>query len=271
MSPRLEGGGYGDYAYCEHCDVYTLPRCFSCGRNVGTAGSIADTDLDDAYGAKTRPKPADPPTATGVPNAGVGGKSRRKRSRFVTLGCLVGLTAICAWVGLSNTNFLTRKPLSSGSPDGALATFSGSQFSVDYPASWVVKDAEVPHEDENYTDTTIRRGNDGHYIIRVDVQQYQTPYDDSAEPVVQSLRNEAGYRLLSYRSTTFETKDGSRRPAVYWEFLLPHADTGVLMHNVDVFFEASGRGYALLTRAPESQWTTWSDAYDRIRASLKVP
>src|SRR5581483_2522907 len=82
-------------------------------------------------------------------------------------------------------------------------TYPGAYFSIDYPNTWTVQDAE--QSKGSYLDTTIVSPDDPSILIRVDV----TPGANSpnperaAAPVVAALRREQGYQELDYTTFTF--------------------------------------------------------------------
>jgi hypothetical protein len=147
--------------------------------------------------------------------------------------------------------------------DADVAVYTGQAFSIAYPKAWYVDTAEVSKG--SYLDTTIRDRSDPSIYLRVDVTPNAPPtLDANANPVVNALRRQTGYRELAYRRTTFDGYD-----AIYWEFV--SHESGIDLHKIDVFFiSGAGSGFGVLTQAPVSKWTQWVPAFTAIRSSLTV-
>ena len=251
------------------------------GPPAGEAGLEAETSGRVAVPASARADPtASAPAGGSAPRPRAAGRPQ-STSRLVLVGVLLGLTALGATVLTGKTSLLSGGSTPSGSNSSArfepprsaawMQTFAGVQFSLLYPMGWFVERAETSPEGVEYLDTTIRRvDGDPHYLIRVDVAQDGPAPVDTVEEVVQALQGEPGFQQVSYQSTTVRLQDGTDAPALSLEFLLTNPDTGLLMHSVDVFFQASGRSYAVLTRSPADQWSTWSEAFALIRNSIDV-
>jgi hypothetical protein len=143
--------------------------------------------------------------------------------------------------------------------------FTGNYFSIAYPAGWQIAAAEANRG--TYLDTQIVDPGNSDRAIRVDVTPRQDTHDPSAEarPQHEKLQTEPGYRELAYELTQF-----NGYPALYWEFVVP--ESGVLLHKVDVFFtDARGNDVAVLTEAPEGDWSRLAAGFAAIRASLTTP
>jgi hypothetical protein len=149
-----------------------------------------------------------------------------------------------------------------------LTTVQASDFSVSYPTGWTVEKKDVVPAGTNYKDTTIKRDiSDPHYVVRVDVLPGGS-VGQVADNVVAGLAKNPSFRQIDRRSISFTTASGTYS-AVYLEFLLNHTDTGVPMHTVDVLFNDSrGRNFAVLTRAPESDYATHASLFGRVRSSI---
>jgi hypothetical protein len=159
------------------------------------------------------------------------------------------------------------KPKPKASPQiarpASVATFDGSQFSLDYPASWYVEAREV--DKGGYFDTTIRNPTNPNVMVRIDVSVGTAPGDPrvSARRVEASLQGQPGYRRLDFRRIDF---DG--HPALRWEFVVN--ERGTLLRKVDLFFENSGEGVAILTQSPAATWVLWRRLFGETRDSLAV-
>ena len=144
-------------------------------------------------------------------------------------------------------------------------TYSGSDFSVDYPDTWNVDAAEVSKG--SYYDTTIRSLSNPDLMVRVDVTPYAgTTIDVSsaARGVEQGLVGQSGYRELAFTPSTFNGYD-----SVDWRFVV--REGGVPLQKEDTFFvDDQGDGVAILTQAPVGQFARWRSAFAHIRQSLAV-
>jgi S1-C subfamily serine protease len=140
--------------------------------------------------------------------------------------------------------------------------YQGQAFSIVYPSTFLVTAAE---EDKGgYYDTTIEGPTNSAFLIRVDesVPAAASSVDGASAPVINTLRREAGYREISLDHENFQGWDALR-----WEFEVP--ENGVLLHKVDLFFiDGSGNGWAILTQAPASVYSSVATAYDQLRASF---
>ena len=143
-----------------------------------------------------------------------------------------------------------------------VSTFTGQDFSIEYPTSFYVASAEASKG--GYLDTTIQ-GPAG-YLVRID----ETPNGSSgtveaaAGPVLAALRRQVGYREIALGHTTFYGYDALR-----WEFEVP--EHGVLLHKVDLFFiSGSGSEWAILTQAPAADYAGVVGAFDALRSSLTL-
>jgi hypothetical protein len=154
------------------------------------------------------------------------------------------------------------KPPATNAGLGAHLVFAGQAFSVAYPRGWSIQSAEAAAPWG--TDTTIVAPGDQHTMLRVDVITTPATSDPitTAEPVIASVARQPGYRELGLSNGTL---DG--RPAVQWEFMV--AESGVLLHKVDVFFTSrSGTGIAVLTSAPADAYATQAKRFAALRRSL---
>jgi hypothetical protein len=144
----------------------------------------------------------------------------------------------------------------------SLTQFSGNDFSIRYPANWVVETHE--QDKGGYLDTTIRSPRDPWVYIRVDLTPDQGPLspDAQARPIIDILRPQNGYRLLGYELTTFAGYEALR-----WEYRV--TEHGVPLRKVNMFFQDdAGNGFAVLTEARANSFTPWLRTFSRIRASF---
>jgi S1-C subfamily serine protease len=144
-------------------------------------------------------------------------------------------------------------------------TYNSQAFSIDYPSSWQVQDAE---QQESYgTDTTFVSPTDSNTTLKVDVSQNTTASSpqSAAQPVINATEQSPGYQQLDLSSTTF---DGF--PAVHWEFVLQQS--GELVQKEDIFFIDSDtdEGVAVLTSAPAGQYSALASDFSILRVTLSM-
>jgi serine protease Do len=146
-------------------------------------------------------------------------------------------------------------------PPSAPAVFEGRTFSIAYPTGWYIDTAEASKG--SYYDTTIRSPEDSSTFLRVDMSPHAAPgLEANAAPVVAALRRSPGYHEIAYDFTQLAGFD-----ALYWEF--QNTERGVQMHKIDVFLiDNAGRGFAILTQAPQAQFEGWADEFAAIRESF---
>lgn len=152
---------------------------------------------------------------------------------------------------------------SGGSGSGvAAASFSGREFSVEYPTGWRVVSDE--RNRGSYNDTVIENPGDSLGLIRVDVSPGTPSTVRSSEEIEASLAAQPGYEQLAWRAATIDGQN-----ALYWEFLVD--ENGVLLHKVDVFSTSSGgNGFAILTQSPATEWGAYSSLFRSVRGTLSV-
>jgi hypothetical protein len=145
------------------------------------------------------------------------------------------------------------------------ATYTGQAFSIQYPSGWTVQNAETQHSWG--TDTTIVSPANPDVLVRVDVSANTAATDplSAAQPVIDQLEQEPGYRELDLTSGTF---DG--HPAEHWGFLV--RESGVLLRKEDEFFinTSNGDGVAILTQGPASQYGSLSGKFASLRQTLSM-
>ena len=148
---------------------------------------------------------------------------------------------------------------SSGTGSATVTSYTGSDFSILYPRGFTVTAAE--RNMGSYYDTTIR---DGDYLIRIDETPTGTNNpDQSAAPVINQLRREAGYREIALDHITFNGHNALR-----WEFEVP--ESGVLLHKVDIFFTGNrGSDWGLLVQAPATDWNRVAPALNILQSSFQ--
>ena len=155
---------------------------------------------------------------------------------------------------------------SGGQPTGGLPTetYSGQSFSISYPKGWQIQSAE--QEKGGYFDTTFVSGADPNMLLRVDY----TPNDatdpmQAAQTVVNAVQRQPGYQQLDLSRGTF-----NGFPAAHWEFTVPEG--GITLHKEDEFFTdtANNASVAVLTQAPQSQYSGLANQLARLRRSLTM-
>lgn len=157
----------------------------------------------------------------------------------------------------------TQAPAQTNS-QASWTTYPGAYFSIAYPNTWTVRDAEQSRG--SYLDTTIVSPNDPNILIRVDVTPGANSPDPetAAAPVVAALRREQGYQELDYTLFSFQGYN-----ALYWEFLVPEG--GVLLHKVEVVFTSgNGDDFGLLVQAPDNVYSSYSTFFTDVLNSLTV-
>jgi hypothetical protein len=145
----------------------------------------------------------------------------------------------------------------------AYQLFEGSDFSIEYPTTWLRKTTETSKG--AYLDTTIQSDASSDVLIRIDVTpNSSSDASASATQVEQALSKQAGYREIRFAPTTFQGYDG-----VAWEFVVD--EHGVPLHKVDVFLDDDlGDGVAVLTQAPDDEYRQWQPVFAHMRQSLII-
>jgi len=153
-------------------------------------------------------------------------------------------------------------PAPAPAPPPSLTTYYGSTFNLDYPDTWAIESQE--QDKGSYIDTTVRDPQQSGRMIRVDLApgNLADPMT-SALALERGLSSEPGYRRIAMTPTTFEGFD-----AVWWEFVA--YEHGVLVHKVDIQFMTGTDGWAILTQAPETEYSSWSSVFDQVRSSLAI-
>lgn len=154
--------------------------------------------------------------------------------------------------------------------DPPLTRLTARDFSIDYPAGWSVDRVDVVPSGAGYLDTAVTRSpHDTHHLVRVDVLPTGDPRT-TADDALASLRGRPDFDLLRDDPVRFQTRSGVY-DAVYLEFELDHPVDGSRIRTVDIFFGgASGRVFAVLTRAPVAGYASWESTFARVRASLSI-
>ena len=135
---------------------------------------------------------------------------------------------------------------------------------MQYPAGWIVKNAESPRSWG--ADTTITSATNPNALLRIDVSPNTTASDplSAAQPVINALASQPGYRQLDLTTGTFEGY-----PAEHWEFVV--RESGVLLHKEDEFFiDTSGNSVAVLTQSPADQYASLASKFAAVRQSLSM-
>ena len=144
------------------------------------------------------------------------------------------------------------------------STLTGREFSIKYPAGWVVETDQKQYPWG--TDTTVVSPVDAQTLLRVDV----SPHVNTSGPLtasqaeIEQVSKQSGYQQLGLTSNTVNGNPGER-----WEFLVN--DNGVLEHSVDEFIIApNGDGLAILTQAPASKYASMAKEFTALRQTLAV-
>ncbi len=152
-------------------------------------------------------------------------------------------------------------PDSTPADTGGADVYDGTDFSVAYPAGWRIDSAEAPKSFG--TDTTILDPSDEARLLRVDISPSAAgSAADQAAPVIASLRRDSSYTELDLSPVSLNGYD-----ALHWEFTID--EDGREIHKEDVFFiDEYGRGVAILTQAPSSDYSTLRGVFAAIRESF---
>ena len=158
----------------------------------------------------------------------------------------------------------TQAPPTTTTPGPGTTSYDGNAFSIAYPSSWQIQDAEKA---TSYgTDTTFVSPSDPSTLLKVDVSQDSpaTP-QQAAAPVIAILEKEPGYQELDMSS---ETLDGF--PALHWEFLV--SESGVLLRKEDTFVVDTDNdtGIGVLTQAPARDYSGFADSFVQLRNTLSM-
>jgi hypothetical protein len=156
---------------------------------------------------------------------------------------------------------LVQRRADATTASNSLQTFNGAAFSIDYPSAWTISGSSS----SGYHDTTIR-SSDGLRLIRVDISDSAPSSDPEvlATPVEKSLEGQAGYRMISWATTTYGAYDALR-----WEFVV--TEHGVLLRKVDTFFvDDVGAAVAVLVQAPAAGYQYWAPVFTAVRSSLTL-
>ena len=159
----------------------------------------------------------------------------------------------------------TQAPPTTTTPGPGTSSYDGQAFSIAYPSTWQIQDAEKA---TSYgTDTTFVSRADATTLLRVDVTPHtsaSTP-QSAAAPVIAALEPQSGYKQLDMSPETF---DGF--PALHWEFLV--RESGVLLHKEDVSFidTDSDTAVGVLTQAPATEYPDLADSFAQLRSTLSM-
>ena len=177
---------------------------------------------------------------------------------------VAGVLIVAALVGWEGDDSGTTSPSSPPTTDRDLTRLTADDFSIDYPAGWTV--ARIDHEPAgaHYLDTTINRARgDSKHLVRVDV----TALGDArtvANDALASLGERDDFRLLRDEPVQLHTRSGD------YDAISLTFELGTI-RSVDVIFgDATGRVFAVLTRAPIDDYDAWAPIYERVRASLRI-
>lgn len=159
----------------------------------------------------------------------------------------------------------TTAPGTTTAPGPGTASYDGHAFSIAYPSTWQIEDAEKA---VSYgTDTTFVSPSDSTTLLRVDVTPNTTAStpQSAAAPVVAALEKQPGYQQLDMSPETF---DGF--PALHWEFLV--SESGVLLHKEDVSFIDTDNDTAVgvLTQAPAGEYPDLADSFAQLTNTLSM-
>jgi putative serine protease PepD len=159
----------------------------------------------------------------------------------------------------------TQAPPTTTTPGPGTSSYDGQAFSIAYPSTWQIQDAEKP---TSYgTDTTFLSPADSTTLLRVDVTPHTTAStpQSAAAPVIAALETQPGYEQLDMSPETF---DGF--PALHWEFLV--RESGVLLHKEDVSFIDTDNDTAVgvLTQAPAGEYPDLADSFAQLTNTLSM-
>jgi len=146
----------------------------------------------------------------------------------------------------------------------ATATFTGREFSIKYPAGWIIETNQKQYPWG--TDTTVVSPANAQTLLRVDVSPQLKTSDPltASQAEISQVSKQPGYQQLGLTSTTVNGNPGER-----WEFLVN--DNGVLEHSVDEFIIAPNRdGLAILTQAPASKYPSLANEFTALRRTIAV-
>jgi hypothetical protein len=161
-----------------------------------------------------------------------------------------------------NCSSATAPPPSTTTAPTSL-TYTGQDFSIEYPSNWQV--SHLPESGGN-VDSTFAPAAGGGDLMRVDENPTvgAISLQAAAAPVIAALEKDPSYVNLGVTSDTF---DGY--PALRWEF--QDTENGVQMHKVDEFLiDSAGHGWGILIEAPESVWGQDGPALDSLRQTFNV-
>lgn len=158
----------------------------------------------------------------------------------------------------------TTSPASPPTTDPGLTRLTAADFSIDYPTGWRVARIDHVPAGAGYLDTTINRvRGDSCHLVRVDVMA-RGDARAVADAALASLRSRSDFTLLDDEAVQLHTRSGD-----YDAFSLTFELGSV--RSVDVIFgDATGRVFAVLTRAPINGYDEWAPIYERVRASLRI-
>ena len=155
--------------------------------------------------------------------------------------------ASCAGSAAATTVPAAATTMPSPATTAANQTYQGADFSIDYPAGWVVSHL---HEGGGNLDTTFEPPGGGEIVLRVDEDPGvgSISVAAAAAPVIAALQKDPTYSLVSLSDGSFDEV-----PSLQWEF----EDTvgGVRVHVLDVFFvDTYGDGWGVLVKTPQALW-----------------
>jgi hypothetical protein len=127
-------------------------------------------------------------------------------------------------------------------------------YTIGYPPGWVVQPVAANRTDfrDPATGTFVR------------VEWTDTPGADAAGAWREA---EPGFRSRNANYEPLGITDVGYRdyPAALWEF---RHGSGETLHTGNLGFIAAGRGYALMVRAPESEWTAMQPTFEQFKQAF---
>ncbi len=175
-----------------------------------------------------------------------------------------GTSATTGSTKASTTTAAAGKGTTSVLPFTKTSTFTGSEFSIKYPAGWLVETNQKQYPWG--TDTTVVSPANAQTLLRVDVSPHVKTSDPltASQAEISQVSKQPGYQQLGLASNTVNGHRGER-----WEFLVN--DNGVQEHSVDEFIIApNGDGLAILTQAPASKYASMAKEFTTLRQTLAV-
>ncbi|MEN6401434.1 MAG: hypothetical protein ABFD94_05770, partial [Armatimonadia bacterium] len=150
---------------------------------------------------------------------------------------------------------------SSDSATPALATYNDHRVSISYPSGWTPK-----YESVSYGQRLSFKSGDPNLLVKVEWSSrssagaWGTCEDLSAR--FEKIAGKTGYSQIRADSYTLGGSDG-----VWWEFT--KLNNGQSCRTIDCFADVGDRGYAVLCRAPVSEFSQWETIFHQVIESFQ--